>query len=152
MFLVYSTSRYSEIFSVYHDRFDNIFIKTESLKDRISDLKLVVAKSEDALRLQQRKVEVAADNVKESQLTLTKLQKEYKKSVTTMKAKQKAFDEGIAAYKAKAAARATFGFLKIVGQVTSAIAGVYGSAPKGNTFVLTFTTFSNIPYDYYLLC
>ena len=123
--------RYESIFDVYHRRFNNIFNKNLDMKNRLTDLREAVAKANGALTLQEKKLEIAAGSVKESELTLEKLRDEFLNSQLVLEEAQTTFEKGMADYKKQAEIKAGFGFVQMAGAITSAAAGV-ASAKGGD--------------------
>ena len=91
--------RYEAIFNVYQSRFNNIFLTNLNINNRVTDLRATVEKANDALSLQEKKLEFAASSVKESELTLDKLEEEFVNAQLALDEARRAFEDGLAEYK-----------------------------------------------------
>ena len=92
---------------------------------------LTVEKAKDNIRLHEKRLEFAANNVRESELTLQKLRKEFSVGVSKVKTARKGFEAGLAAYKRKSIVDAVFGFVQVIGQIMTATAGLADATKAG---------------------
>ena len=128
----YILGKYANILKAYDQQYTTVFDSRQTAATRLRTINVMLTQTKLAVDLQKRKANNVAASLRESTLTLEKLQVEFKKSNDALKTAQKTLQAGIETYKRQQIMKSVFGFIAVIGKLIASVATIVIGAVTGN--------------------